>query len=198
MTIAPLLERVDIDAAAEARRREAAAEDEARAAREATIARLEARRTQALAALTEAHAAERTRLLARAECDAMGRVLDAEHAVVDAVLARARRQFGAFARSPAYVEGLRRWLAHACDHLPPGAVEVRASPDAGDAARTAAGDGPDTTVVVDPTLEDGVIVRSADGRVQVDGTWRRAVERDRARLAISILQALAPDQEPRA
>ena len=197
MTVSPLLDHVGREAAAEAARRVADARAEAAARVDEARRQAERRRERAVVALEDAQAAERARRLAAVESESAGQVLASRRALVDVVLRRARERFAAVAGDPAYVAGLARWLERAVGFLPDGGVVLRAAPAAATAARVVAAARPGVTVHVDTDVPDGVVAESADGRVRVDGTWSRAVVRDRARLAIGILGAVAaPDAAP--
>src|SRR5581483_8212565 len=93
---------------------------------------------------------------------------------------------------PALPRAVESLVTDALAYLPPGKVRVRCAPalaDAASAALRAAGPRAGQ-VVADPTVPLGALVESDDGRVTVNATFARYLDRDRATLAADLSAAL--------
>jgi len=154
-----LIELVTRDAETEIRRVADAATAEVAAIREAAHARDTARvRSRVAARAAELHA-HHARMVAQARHAARADILAARAAFVDRVLSVARALLAGLDDAPL----IPRLIAEAEAYLPPGAI-----------------------VVPEPERK-GVRLESTDGRVVVDNTLARRLERLRPVLAIAIM-----------
>jgi vacuolar-type H+-ATPase subunit E/Vma4 len=132
-----------------------------------------------------------------AEQEARTRTLPARAAALDRIFARARERIEARAGHPELAGVIESLVTDALAYLPPGGVSVRCAPAIAQAAAAAlrAAGRDDGRVVADPTVPLGVLVESDDGRVTVDATFARRLDRERATLAAGLATALEEEQQ---
>lgn len=180
--------RADADAAIEARANAARAEAEAlrREAREEAARRRDAMLAQ--------HVRDAERDDALASDEARGRawraLLVARADALDRIFAATASALNAQPSSPALRKRLAEQLTLALGYVPTGDAVVRAPAPAIDAVRAAvAGSGrAGLSVVPDDSVPLGLVVETPDRTFVVDATFARALERDRARLAIALVR----------
>lgn len=195
--VAELISRLEQRARAEiVALRTQTANSVAEAARQAADGR-NARRVAALRECDASVEAEAASALAAAATDARRELLDAQHALVDAVLARAA------ARYPALVsaehlgdEQLVRRFRGLTTYLDGAPSEIRCRPELAERVRALlAREWPASHVVADDeTTGAGLRVLDASGRITVDDTLETRVERLRAELTIEICRAAEPER----
>lgn len=189
MSLDRLLETLERDARAEADRVLAAARAEIEAVRAAAEMAVARRRVEALSARERALRADAAVQLALVRRRARGAVLDARHQLLERIRAAARERIGA-AEGEAGSLDLRLQAALACHGDRP--VEVRCAPALADAVRTSVGDRAGTTVTSDPAASDPLVVRAADGAMEVDAALAALFERHWPELAVELMRELEP------
>lgn len=191
MSLDRLLETLERGARAEAERVLAAARTEAEAVRAAAEMVVARRRAEAVSVRERALRADAALQLALVRRRARGAVLDARHQLLERIRAAARERIAA-AEGEAGSLGLRLRAALAYHGDRP--VEVRCAPALVDAVRAAVGDRAGTTVTPDPAASAPLVVRSADGTMEVDATLAALLERHWPELAVELLRELEPDR----
>ncbi len=191
MSLDRLLETLERGARAEAERVLAAARTEAEAVRAAAEMVVARRRAEAVSVRERALRADAALHLALVRRRARGAVLDARHQLLERIRAAARERIAA-AEGEAGSLGLRLRAALAYHGDRP--VEVRCAPALVDAVRAAVGDRAGTTVTPDPAASAPLVVRSADGTMEVDATLAALLERHWPELAVELLRELEPDR----
>lgn len=187
MSLDRLLETLERDARAEAERVLAEARAEAEATRGAAETVVARRRAEALSARERALRADAAVQLALVRRQARGAVLDARHRLLERVRAAARERIAA-AEGEAGSLGLRLRAALACHGDQP--VEVRCAPALVDAVRAGVGERAGTTVIPDPSAPDPLVVRAADGAMEVDAGLGGLFERHWPELAVELMREL--------
>jgi vacuolar-type H+-ATPase subunit E/Vma4 len=193
--VAELISRLEQRARAEiVALRTQTAERVAAAEREAAGAR-NARRVAALRECDASVEAEAASALAAAATDARRELLDAQHALVDAVLARAA------ARLPALLSGERladeqlvRRFRGMTTYLDGAPAEVRCRRELAERVRALlVPEWPASHVVADDTIT-GLRALDGNGRITIDDTLETRLERLRAELTIEICRAAEPER----
>lgn len=187
MSLDRLLETLERDARAEAERVLAGARAEAEAigARAETV--VAERRAEALRARERAVRADAALQLGTVRRRARGAVLDARHRLLERVRAAARERIAATEGEAASLT-LRLRAALACHGDRP--VEIRCTPALADRVRAAVGNRPGTAVMADPATPDALVVRAADGTMEVDAALAALFERHWPELAVELLREL--------
>jgi vacuolar-type H+-ATPase subunit E/Vma4 len=189
----PLLEQIRATAQAKSAAQVAGAVAEAERIRGEARARAARLRAAALAA----HERQAAAALARTEAETSQRVghatLTARAEALDRVFVAAGRRFEALATHAALGDLLTRAIGEAVTYVPDGAVTVRCTPGiAATVKRALASLGREgDTIIPDEHTPIGVIVESGDGRVAVDATFARRLQRDRPRLSTVLARHLA-------
>lgn len=189
MSLERLLETLERDARAEAERVRAAARAEAEAVRAAAEMEVARRRAEAVSARERALRADAALQLALVRRRARGVVLDARAQLLERIRAAARERIAA-AEGDAGSLGLRLRAALACHGDRP--VEIRCAPALVDAVRAGVGDRAGTTVTPDPAAPDPLVVRAADGAMEVDAALAALLERYWPELAVELMRELEP------
>jgi vacuolar-type H+-ATPase subunit E/Vma4 len=191
MALEDLIARLERDAEARAAGLEAAADAEASAllaeagkvAAEVSERELNSRRAQRRAQMDAA--------LAEARRLARGALLEAQHALLARMLARARELVPEVGRSAEYLAELPRHWAEARRFLEGVQVVVRCQPAL--VALLRSGADAQVTFVEDASLPPGVVVTAADDSVFIDNTLPARLQRLEARLAVELLASVASD-----
>lgn len=192
MGVAPLLEHLQHDVAAEvATRLEGARETARRSAAELDARLTQARATRVEAARREiARATEARRDAARQQANEI--TLVARQGFVTRVLDTAIAGSVGRSSDPTVAGWLSRNLETALSCLPPGPARVRTPPALAHVTRSVAQRiGRALEVQEDATLTPGIVVESADGALRVDATLRRLLTAERPRIAIWLLREAA-------
>lgn len=195
MTARPLLDALRTRAADEAAASRAAAAAEVERIHAAAQATAERGAAAAMARANADVARERSLTEAAAAQRSRERTLPARAAAIERIFARARDRIEARATRPDFPQALDALVRDALTYLPDEGVRVRCRPDIAvhvSRAVRAAGR-PDATVIGDPSVPLGVVAESRDGRVSVDATFVRRLERDRATFAARLAGALATE-----
>ena len=187
MSLDRLLETLERDARAEAERVRASARAEAETIRARAETVVAERRAEALRARERALRADAAVQLALIRRRARGAVLDARHRLLERIRGVARERIAA-AESEAGLLDLRLRAAFACHGDRP--VEVRCTPALADSVRAAVGDRAGTTVIPDPAASDALVVRAADGTMEVDAALAALFERHWPELAVELMREL--------
>jgi vacuolar-type H+-ATPase subunit E/Vma4 len=187
MSLDRLLETLERDARAEAERVLAAAGAEAEAIRGAAATVVARRRAEALSARERALRADAAVQLAQVRRRARGAVLDARHQLLERIRAAARERIAA-AEGEAGSLGVRLQAALACHGDRP--VEVRCAPALADAVRAGVGDRAGAAVAPDAAASDPLVVRAADGAMEVDAGLGSLFERHWPGLAVELVREL--------
>jgi len=187
MSLDHLLETLARDARAEAERVLAAARAEAEAIRARAETAVARRRVEALTARERALRADAAVQLARVRRRARGAVLDARHRLLERVRAAARERIAA-AEGEAESLGLRLRAALACHGERP--VDIGCAPALANAVRAVVGDRAGTTVTPEPAATDPLVVRAADGAMEVDAGLAALFERYWPELAVEVMREL--------
>lgn len=187
MSLDRLLETLERDARAEAERVRARARAEAETIRARAETVVAERRAEALRARERALRADAAVQLALIRRRARGAVLDARHRLLERIRAVARERIAA-AEGEAGLLDLRLRAAFACHGDRP--VEVRCTPALADGVRAAVGDRAGTTVIPDPAASDALVVRAADGTMEVDAALAALFERHWPELAVELMREL--------
>ena len=187
MSLDRLLETLERDARAEAERVLAAARAEAEAIQAAAETVVASRRAEALRARERALRADAAVQLALVRRRARGAVLDARHQLLERVRAAVRAQVAA-AEGDTESLGVRLRAALACHGDRP--VDIACTPPLADAVRAVVGDRAGTTVTPDPAATDPLVVRAADGAMEVDAALAALFERHWPELAVELMREL--------
>jgi vacuolar-type H+-ATPase subunit E/Vma4 len=187
MSLDRLLETLERDARAEAERVLATAGAEADAIRGAAETVVARRRAEALSARERALRADAAAQLAQVRRRARGAVLDARHQLLERIRAAARERIAA-AEGEAGSLGVRLQAALACHG--DRSVEVRCAPTLADAVRAGVGDRAGATVTPDVAASDPLVVRAADGAMEVDAGLGSLFERHWPALAVELVRVL--------
>jgi vacuolar-type H+-ATPase subunit E/Vma4 len=189
MGVEALLAVLEQRAAEEAERRRAEAEAEADAIRREAEAEVERRRAGYRKQLEAAARARLAQELAAAWWEARRAVLEHRARLFDRVFAGARERLASLPL-PEYADRLGALLAEALPYLEGEAVVIECQPEAAPLVRRLLGDRTDLSVVADPAAAPGLMLRSADGRVEIDQTLPGRLERLRDELAVALSQRL--------
>lgn len=134
---------------------------------------------------------EHERALAAARRTARARVLEARAALLDRFFVQVRAVLPQLVRSPAY----RRYLATELPRLNAfagdRAVTVRCTPALSTTLRRLIKPNGHVRIRGDARIVAGLVVATADGALEVDGSLERRLERLRPRLALAALAALS-------
>lgn len=130
---------------------------------------------------------------ARARRAGRSEVLRARDALLARVRSAAERRIEALAEDPAYLDGLGGELSEALGFLAEGGAEVRCPPALVGSLATAVAalDRPDVSIVEDPSLGTGFVVRALDGHAEVDALLSSRLNRMWPELALLALAAAA-------
>ncbi len=193
MSLDALLDAVERRGREEAERVEEEARARAKAVERGAAERLRGRRDATLRDREAGLRAEADGALASARREARLRTLTARAALLDRVFRSVESALPEVARSPRYLAALPGLLAGALECVPDGEVTIECSPglEANVEAALREADEPATgrrvEVRPDPAVDSGL--RVAGGSVTVDLTLAGRLERGRARLAITALDA---------
>lgn len=190
-----LLRLIRDQSAAETAQLRAQVEDRARHIRLAAEAEADAFHRTARAEGERRGQRQAAKLLARAEADSHRRILWARENVIDDAIARARERLARFASAPEAPAVLTHLLREALAELPPGPVRVRLPVayepllDCGVRDSTAEGHWT-VSFVADPTVPDGILVETEDGRLCFDNTFAARIRRRQPQLRRLMAEAL--------
>ncbi|MEZ5316748.1 MAG: hypothetical protein R2752_05050 [Vicinamibacterales bacterium] len=186
MALPDLIDRLEQDAAREARAIAARADDEVRGVEAATTREVDEVVAAHLARARVARAAAHQQALARARRGARAAELEARHALIARVLDRARALVPEAGASDDGRRALPAFFREARSFTAGLRVRVRCAPAAAAvlAPIVAADDGAE--LVADPEVGPGLVVEALDGSVTVDGTVAGRLERLAPDLAVSI------------
>lgn len=187
MSLDRLLETLERDARAEAERVLAGARAEAEAIRVRAETAVAERRAEALGGRERSLRADAALQLALVGRRARGAVLDARHQLLERIRAATRERILA-AEGDAESLRLRLQAALACHGDRP--VEIRCAPALADGVRAGVGDRAGTTVTPDPAAADPLVVRAADGAMEVDAALAALFERHWPALAVELMREL--------
>ena len=186
MSLEHLLEALERGAREEADRVLAAARAEAeqiRTGAETTGAR---RRAEALGARDRALRADAAVRLAAVRREGRGAMLDARHGLLERVRAATRERVAA---AEGDAESLKVRLHAALTCLGGQAAEIRCAPALADTVRALIRDRSATTVTPEPAAES-LLVRAADGALEVDASLAGLFDRHWSELAIELVREL--------
>lgn len=191
MALQHLLEALERDARAEAERVLAAARGAAEEIRSRAETAVGQRRAEALNARSQALRAEAAVGLAVVRRRARGATLDARHQLLERVRAAARERIATMEGDPASL-GLR--LQAALASLGDRAAEIRCAPALADAVRALVRDRANTTVVAEAASTEPLVVRAADGTMDVDASLAGLFERRWPELAVELMRDLEAER----
>ncbi len=190
-----LLRLIRDQSAVEAAQLRAQVQDRVRRIRLAAEAEADAFRRAARAEGEGRGQRQAAKLLARAEADSHRRLLWARESVIENAIARARARLARFATAPEAPAVLTQLLREALAELPPGPVRVRLPAeyepllDCGVRGSMPGGHWT-VTFVTDPTVPDGMLVETEDGRLCFDNTFAARIGRRRSQLRGLLAAAL--------
>lgn len=191
MALHELLEALREEAAVQRAEILARAADEALRIRSAAASETTRRRNEFMARVTsEAEAGER-RTMSRKRAGAVEDVLVARSRVLERLRAAVEARIALAEQDGGYNASLAAELRAALDRMPPGPMVLLASPGIvaplSEAVREL-----DTAVSVEaaPQIGPGFVLRSGDGRVEVDATLKTRLEYAWPRLAAAALQEM--------
>jgi vacuolar-type H+-ATPase subunit E/Vma4 len=187
MSLDRLLETLEREARAEAERVLATARAAAEAVRMRAEAAVAQRRVASLRTREQALRAEGTVRLAAVARRGRRAVLDARHGLLERVRAAARERI-ATAEGDAGSLDARVQGALACHGT--GTVEIRCAPRLAAAVRGRVARRSGTTVTPDAAAPDPLVVRAADGTMEVDASLAGLFERRWPELAVEVVQEL--------
>jgi vacuolar-type H+-ATPase subunit E/Vma4 len=137
------------------------------------------------------HRAERElahrRDLARTRRRAHARELEAQRALIDRILDRARAHLQDDAGSPRHQAALSTHLAEALSYLEGLRARVRCSALQAALLRPLVARHPDVELIIDDSVGSGLVAEAADGSVVVDNTLAARLCRIERRLAIELI-----------
>ena len=146
-----------------------------------------ARRTESVAVRERELGAQAARTLGAARRDSRQAMLEARQRFLDRMRTAVRERAARAEPEPGHL-GPRLDAALACFGDAP--VEVRAGPGVGAAVRAFVGDRPNTVVVAAEDGEGVMVVRAADGSMEVDASLVSLVERRWPSLVLDLLRAI--------
>ena len=133
--------------------------------------------------------------LAEARRQAHARELEARHAQIARVLARARALIPEVARSELYVSALSAHVHEALAFLDGLQPRVRCHTAAAPVVQAAISAHPGATLLTDDSLGPGIVAEAADGSVTVDNTLAARLAGAGTRLTIALGRALTDGRE---
>lgn len=190
MSIARLVASLEADAARDAAARLAAAEARAGAIRADAEAEAAARRRRFFAEHEPAMRAQVLRQIASAQRTCATATLAARHEILERIFARATEMLATPEVLEDYARDLATRLQTALVHLDDRPAVVRCRPAIADRVRAAIGGRPDLDVDADEEAPTGFVVRTMDGRLEIDDTLDARLERLRPRLASRLVRRL--------
>lgn len=170
--------------------------DTARAAAAALRQNLDRRRAERSAGTVEEHTRRLQGELERAVAEAVraerGAELQARARARDRVFAAARRRLPAAGAAPAYRASVPARLTAALAATGEEPVELRCAPDLQSILEPLVRGRAGLRIVADPAAGAGFLLRTADGRVEVDETLERRLGADADALSLVAVRALEP------
>jgi len=137
------------------------------------------------------HRAERQlahrRDLSRTRRRAHARELEAQHALLDRILGRARDHLQDHAGSPRYQAALSTHLAEALSYLEGLPARVRCNASQAALLRPLVARHSDVELTIDDSVGSGLVAEAADGSVVVDNTLAARLRRIERRLAVELI-----------
>lgn len=192
MGLNQLLSTLRDDAAAQRAEVLSNAETEASRIRAAATAEASRRRMDFISRVKAEAETAAHRTLARTKSEALETVLAARGRFLDRVREAVGRRIAEAAEHPEYLRSLRDELRASIDRLPTGAAVIRASPGLVSALETACAEVSENVAIEEAAdIGTGFILRSDDGRVEVDATLETRLEYAWPRLAASVLAEAA-------
>lgn len=190
MGLPELISRLEQEAQSRVRTIEQAADAEVRAIEAATErAAVDASARHIAHERADRHAIQQ-RELALTRRQAHARELEARHAQLARILARAHALVPAVGASALYLEALPSHLQEAMSFVEGLPSRVRCQAALAPRLQATIAQYPDTVLAVDDTVGPGVVVEAIDGSVIVDNTLAGRLARAQASLAIELLKEL--------